>query len=159
MKSIKTKITIQKEKLIAKVKSQLVDKEMIDDINKEVVSEVKRFMAAGASPVRGKRRFKAYKDKDKYPANRKASRPVNLFLSGDLYNSLIAARRSVLSFYIGISELASEKIKIYAKANNLGENNIPERRFVPIKGEEYNVSIMRKIKDIIARRVAKIINK
>ena len=156
---IKAKITIQKDKLIAKVKSQLVNKGVIDDLNKEVVTEIKRFMAAGTSPVKGKRRFVAYKDKDKYPGDKKAARPVNLYLKGDLYSQIVAAKRSMLSFYLGISDLASEKIKTYAKANNLGENNIPERRFVPIKGEEYNISIMRKIKDIIARRIAEIIKK
>lgn len=156
---IKTKITIQKEKLIAKVKNNLVNKSVIDDLNAEVVTEMRRFMAAGTSPVKGKRRFAAYKDKDKYPGDKKASRPVNLFLSGALYSQLVAAKRSALSFYIGISDLASEKIKTYAKANNLGENGIAERRFVPIKGEQFNVSIMRKIKDIIAKRISEIIKK
>lgn len=156
---IKTKITIQREKLVAKVKNNLVNRDVVDQLNKEVVTEVKRFMAAGTSPVRNKRRFVGYKDKDKYPGERKAARPVNLFLSGDLYGALTAAKTSMMSFYIGVSSLASNKIKTYAKANNLGENGIPERRFVPIKGEEYNVSIVRKIKDIIARRIAEIIKK
>lgn len=156
---IKVKISVPTEKMIAKIKSNLVDKSVIDDLNAAVVPEIKRFMAAGTSPVKGKRRFAPYKDKDKYPGDRKAARPVNLFLSGALYNQIVAAKRTVLSFYLGISDLASDKIKIYAKANNLGENNIPERRFVPIKGEEYNVSIMRKIKNIIAQRIAEIIKK
>lgn len=156
---IKTKLTFNKEALVRKVKSQLVSNEVIDELDREVVGEIKRFMAAGTSPVRGKRRFPAYKTPEKYPANKKPSRPVNLFLSGDLYNSLKAAKVSVLSFYIGVSSLASEKIKTYAKANNLGENGIPERRFIPIRGEQFNISIMRKIKDIIARRIAEIINK
>lgn len=156
---IKTKLKFDKEPLIRKIKSQLVDDKTVKELNDDAVKEVKRFMAAGTSPVKGKRRFAPYKDRDKYPADRKPSRPVNLFLKGDLYQSIIAAKTSVVSFYIGVSALASEKIKTYAKANNLGENNIPERRFIPIKGEQFNVSIMRKIKDIIARRIADIIKK
>lgn len=157
---IKTKITVpNKEFLSQKIKANLVNSDMVKELNQEVVTEVKRFMAAGTSPVKGKRRFPAYKDKDKYPGDRKASRPVNLFLSGALYAQLVAARTSATSFFVGISSLASEKIKTYAKANNLGENKIPERRFIPIKGEVFNVSIMRKIKDIVARRIAKILNR
>lgn len=157
---IKAKLTIpDKEKLSRKIRDNLVDSGMIKDLNSEVVSEMKRFMEAGVSPVKGKRRFVPYKNKDKYPADRKPSRPVNLKLTGNLYAQLVAARVSATSFFIGISSLASEKIKTYAKANNLGENKIPERRFVPIKGEQFNVSLMRKIKDIISRRIAKIINK
>ncbi len=155
---IKTKITIpEKARLLAKIKSQLINREVVEELNKEAVEEVKRFMASGVSPVKNKRRFPAYKDKDKYPAKKKPSRPVNLFLSGTLYDSLIAAKSSAMSFYIGISSLAREDVKVYAKANNLGENNIPARRFVPIKGEQFNISIMRKIKDIIARRLAELI--
>lgn len=155
---IKTKITIpEKARLLAKIKSKLIDKETVDKLNEEAVEEVKRFMAAGTSPVKNKRRFPAYKDKNKYPGKLKASRPVNLFLSGRLYESLIAAKTSAMSFYIGISSLAEEEVKVYAKANNLGENKIPARRFIPIKGEQFNVSIMRKIKDIIARRLAELI--
>lgn len=139
------------------IKEKLVNSKFINEINSQVIPEVKRFMAAGLSPVQGKPRFVQYKDKFKYPGKRKPSRPVNLKLSGDLYSVYVAAKKTSHSFFMGISSLASDKIKTYAKANNLGTDELSERRFIPIGGETYKVTIMRMIKNLIARRIAEII--
>lgn len=156
---IRVKLKIKNiRNLERKITKNLVDGPFISELNQKVITEIKRFMLAGISPVKGKRRFEKYKDKDKYPGDRKPSRPVNLKLSGDMQSELVAAKKDS-GFYLGISTLASNKIKTYAKANNLGEGNIPERRFIPVSGEVFNVSIMRQIKDIIARRVSKLLKK
>ena len=148
-------------KMSKKIKESLVDSSTLNELDNKILPEIKRFMSSGVSPVKGKRRFVEYKDKRIYPGKRKASRPVNLKLSGDLYAALVVAKKTATSFYIGVSTLASRKLKIYAKANNLGvaKKNIAERRFVPIQGEQFNVSIMRQIRNILAERIAKILKK
>jgi len=126
-----------------------------------VVDEMKKSIASGISPVRGVGRFVSYKHKDRYPLDKKtqsefpqkAARPVNLRLSGDMLNALTA--KSGSSIRVGIFDPdQAEK----ALNHQEGLNGVPERRFIPeARGEDFTVSIKRKIIDAYAKLVSEII--
>lgn len=121
-----------------------------------IISEMKDHIARGISPVRGQRRFVAYKDPPKYPGDAKTRRPVNLELSGDMLKALKFYPLKATSFSIAIKG----KEGIIAKAHNDGKGNVPMRRFMPTKsGEEYTVTITRKIRDLYARLISDIIKR
>jgi len=146
-------------KLADKIRSKLVDGNFNNQVKQSIIPEIKNTILAGVSPVKGNRRFAAYKDKVKYPGIRKPSRPVNLKLTGAMLNEYTSEIVDSKTVRLGISKNASEEIKTYAEANNVGTEHIKARRFVPLRGESYNVTIMRKIKDLFAKRISTIINK
>jgi hypothetical protein len=160
-----------KSNISAEVKARLkktVDDKFIADVNNEVVAEIKRMINAGVSPVQsveGGRRFKKYKDEKKYPARRKAKRPVNLYLTGEMLREYVAERVNGIRMTLGISKKASKEVKDRAEANNVGTVNekgeiaIAPRRFVPLKGETYAVSVIRKLKNVYARRIKELLSK
>jgi hypothetical protein len=47
----------------------------------------------------------------------------------------------------------SEELKGKIIGNNEGTKDIPTRRFIPLAGETFTVSVMRKLKDVYARRI------
>jgi hypothetical protein len=125
-------------------------------VGAEIVTAMKESIAAGVSPIRGERRFVAYKDAEKYPANRKSRRPVNLFLSGDMLGALkywILGSR----LFIGIDD-PTQAAK--AKGHQTGANGIPKRRFIPSnKNEEFTVTITRRIRNLYAKILSDIIKR
>jgi hypothetical protein len=137
-------------------------------MNSQVVTEIKKLINVGVSPVQsveGGRRFKKYKDEDKYPAKKKAKRPVNLFLSGEMLREYVAEKVNGIRLTIGISKKASKEVKDRAEANNVGTVNskgeiaIAPRRFVPLVGETYAVSVIRKLKNLYAQRIKELLSK
>ncbi len=155
-----------KSNLRAEVLNRLkktVDQRFVNDMQAEVVNgEIKRMIAAGVSPVRsveGGRRFKGYKNTEKYPAKKKAKRPVNLFLTGAMLLWYKATKISGVRLSLGIPTSAPKEIKVYAEANNVGTTNskgevaIAARRIVPLAGETFAVSVIRKMKNLYARRI------
>ena len=145
-----------------------VDSRFEANTQSEVVDgEMKRLIAAGTSPVQsveGGRRFKGYKNPDKYPADKKAKRPVSLFLSGAMLSWLKAVKISGTRISIGIPSYAPEEIKIRAEANNVGTVDskgqvaIAARRFIPLRGETFAVSVMRKLKTLYAKRIKELLS-
>lgn len=139
-----------------------VDEKFVQDMNSEVVGEVKRMIRAGVSPVQsveGGRRFKGYKNPDKYPAKKKAKRPVNLELSGIMLMWYKVKKISGVRLSFGIPKDAPSDVKDRAEANNVGtvteggEVAIAARRFIPLAGETYAVSVLRKMKKLYAERI------
>lgn len=140
-----------------------VDETFISDMQREVVDgEIKRLIAAGVSPVQsveGGRRFAGYKDPDKYPGKRKSKRPVSLWLSGVMLSWYKAVKVNGTRFRLGIPTNAPEDVKVRAIANNEGTTNdqgqvaIAARRFIPKPGENFNISVLRKIKNLYAKRI------
>lgn len=139
-----------------------VDAQFIQDVQRDVVDgEIKRMIAGGTSPVDGyeDRRFPGYKDPKKYPGDKKAKRPANLNLTGAMLSFYKAVRVSGTRLTLGISTDAPEDVKVRAVANNVGTTNdagqpaIRARRFVPIKGETFRISVLRKLKNLYARRI------
>ena len=143
--------------------NKLVTEEFVESIQREVIEgEIKPLISAGVSPVRstdGGRRFKGYKDPDRYPGTKKAKRPVSLWLTGQMLTFYRAKKVSGRTISMGIDSNAPQEVKDKALANNVGtvnsrgETAIVARRFVPLTGESYNVSVVRKIKNLYARRL------
>jgi hypothetical protein len=147
---------------------KVVDQSFVSDMQREVVDgEIKRLINGGVSPVRsveGGRRFKKYKNEKKYPGKKKAKRPVNLFLSGDMLSWYKAKMINGVRVSLGIPTDAPGEIKDRAIANNIGTTNskgeiaIAPRRFIPLAGETYAVSVIRKLKSLYARKIKKLLS-
>lgn len=121
-----------------------------------VVDEMRDGLSKGLSPVRGVRRFAPYKDREKYPADRKPARPVNLYLSGEMLAALEPFIRGS-RLYVGIRD-TEQAVK--AKAHQEGTKNMVARRFMPTAdGEEFNVTITRKIRNLYAEILSAIIKR
>ena len=121
-----------------------------------IVTEMRKSMGAGLSPVRGEGRFVGYKDRKKYPGDLKAARPVNLHLTGDMWNALTywsVSGRLVICF-----QDRDEAKK--AQSHNQGTRHIPRRHFMPTEnGEELNVTITRAVRNLYAEILSDIIRK
>lgn len=147
---------------------QTVDSKFIQDMQTEVIDgEIKKMIAAGVSPVdsyEGSRRFRGYKNPKKYPADKKAKRPVSLWLSGVMLSFYKAVRVSGTRLTLGIPTNAPHEVKVRALANNVGtatedgREAIPPRRFIPLKGETYRISVLRKMKNLYARRIKSLLS-
>lgn len=121
----------------------------LNRIGETAIAGMKDLISKGFSPIAGKGRFPAYKNKDKYPGKRKLPRPVNLYLSGDFLDSLSSKnlKRSVSFFYKG----RENQLKETGHAE--GHNGQPKRPTIPEKGERFAKIIELDIDDILADRV------
>jgi hypothetical protein len=137
-----------------------IDNATASALGKTVVKEAKENISEGLSPVRGYGRFERYKDRKKYPGNRKAPRPVNLYGADgsphmlDGYDFKIGQKKDTIE--IGMVKGSADKKEI-AQYHQDGTPNMAQRKLVPGDGEEWSVSIMRKISDLYSQRLAKII--
>lgn len=139
--------------------AQVVDKDLIRDLQNDVVSEViLPMIEGGQSPVRAKGRFVKYKDPDKYPGTKKGQRPVNLTLTGKMlehYKAFIVGRNAK----IGIPDNAPQDIRDRALGNNYGMVGIPERRFIPAEGETFKVSVIVALRDVFSKAIGRLLKK
>ena len=154
----KIKVSSKLRAVLINKLQKTVDEQFVQDMQREVIDNtIKPLIAAGVSPVdsvEGSRRFVGYKDPEKYPGTQKSKRPVNLFLSGKMLQWYKAVKISGVRISLGIPTTADNEIKVRAQANNEGTaEGIPPRRFIPLRGESFRVSVMRKIKDLYARRI------
>ena len=125
-------------------------------IANSVIDLTKKFIATGTSPVLGERRFVPYKDKDKYPGDKKNSRPVNLYLSGQMLDA-ITFRLLKNSIQIGIWDKDQRK---KAETHMFGLNGVPQRKFLPVEqGDQFNVTIARSMRSLYEKIVRGIIKK
>lgn len=160
MFSVKVRTNIRAD-VVAKLRNT-VDERFVYDVQREAVGEIKRLIASGVSPVQGfdnKKRFDQYKDKDVYPAKRKPNRPVNLSLTGIMLSWYRAVKVNGVRISLGIPAAAPQDVKDRAEGNNVGANGIPARRFVPLKGETYAISVLRKLKSLYAQRIKTLISR
>ncbi len=160
-----------KSNLKAEVLNRLkktVDEKFVADMNDQVVGEIMRLIKSGVSPVNsveGTKRFKQYKDRNKYPANKKAKTPVSLLLTGEMLSWYGVGKKSGTTISVGIHSDAPSEVKERAIANNEGTVNsegqvaIAARRFIPLKGETFNISVLRKFKNLYALRIKDLISK
>jgi hypothetical protein len=133
----------------------------------EVIKLMKDAMGAGLSPVKGFGRYAGYAvtrtgRKNAYPKNvqkqypGKTVRPVNLKLTGDLWDAITHQKRKN-----GVSiGHHTPTVDIHKKfeTHNVGVDPlVPQRKYLPDEGEGFIVSIMREIKDIYLRRIKDII--
>lgn len=161
MFSVKVRTNIRAD-VVAKLRNT-VDERFIYDLQREVVDgTIKKLISSGVSPVQGfdnKKRFDQYKDKDTYPAKLKPNRPVNLNLTGIMLSWYRAVKVNGVRISLGIPAAAPQDVKERAEGNNVGANGIPARRFVPLKGETYAVSVLRKLKSLYAQRIKTLISR
>lgn len=130
------------DKVLSRIQSEVIDTVIIPN------------MKAGSSPVRGKGRFKSYKNPEKYPGNKKSKTPVNLRNKGNLYKAYRGKKQDGKSLKIGIID---KDVSVYSKAHNEGNETTTARRHVPLKGEQYSVKAMRRLKKIISDRILEIL--
>jgi len=146
---VRLNLLIQMRKIIA-------DKANKAEVAEQIISDMKESIAAGVSPVRGERRFVAYKDPKKYPGDQKNKRPVNLYLSGDMLAALKAYPAAGAGVNIGIKGTQGVK----AKAHNDGTKDIPRRHFMPSDaGDAFTVTITRRVRDLYARFLSDILKR
>ena len=163
MAKVKVKVSLS----ITKLMKIVLDGATAKKLGRTYVSETKRLLASGQSPVRGRGRFTRYAIQrndavSNYPEGIKDTKPVNLNLSGQMLKKLSFKRSKKNAITVGIHSDASPKILARAKAHNKGSSKqgIPKRQFIPDKtGEEYVVTIQRKIKAILEKRLRAIIKK
>lgn len=151
--AVKVTVKFDIEKELEQINSKIVK----ENVATEVIGLIRDFTAKGISPVKGERKFEAYKDPEKYPGDRKNRVPVNLRLTGDMMGALDFWITSS-SFFIGYKNYDDNYQK--AEAHNYGTKHIPRRVFIPYEdGTEFNETIMRRIRDIYSRALADIIKK
>ena len=149
--TVKVNINIDK-----KIRGALEQKRTKERVGNQVINDMKASLAKGISPVRGERRFPAYKDPKRYPRDLKPRRPVNLYLSGDMLAALKFKPLSGTGVSIGITDREQAR---KAKAHQTGDG-VPKRRFVPTeKGEEFTVTITRRLRDLYASIIYDIIKR
>lgn len=135
---------------------------------KVVIQKIKEFVATGTSPVLGYGRFKPYLDKSRYPGDKKAARPVNLYLSGEMLGALtyrLTSQTTTIGIFSGKAlkkaQTHNEGAQTTSKATNTGTpaqrrsaqrqesgaSGVAQRKFIPNQaGDEFNVTIMREIR-------------
>lgn len=154
--------TTVRTKLKAPDFGDLVTEEVAARVQYEVVDlNIKASIRVGLSPVQGYGRFVPYKDKEKYPGERKPSAPVNLELSGELLENYEArATADKKGVTIGIHADAPAKVKARAEGNNTGSaKGVPVRRIVPIYGETFKVSTLTLLRIIFSERILEMLGK
>lgn len=139
--------------------TEMVDGFVTDDLANEIGETLKEgvvdALSKGISPVEGARRFEKYKDPDIYPGKKKPKRPVNLYLSGALYSSFSFFRRGSQVVF-GIFD---KKVAEYAEAHQEGTKHMAQRQILPGPGEQFQVSILRKVLAIYTAKMSAMINK
>jgi hypothetical protein len=149
------KVKVTSRFQILELIDRFVDGTLANAIGSTIVTEAKRQIADGQSPVRGHGRFAKYKDQKSYPGKLKPYRPVNLNLSGETLREFsYRVRQDMVE--VGMVD-ASKESKEIVQAHNEGTANMAMRRIIPQEGEEWSVSIMRKIRDLYGERLRKLI--
>lgn len=168
----KTKVKIELNGPLGELlKGSHLSSEFKSQMGFKVVEDMKQFMSAGQSPVKGVGRFEAYstqrnKDPKKrlYPFNVKKEypgkqvRPVNLKLSGDLYDSI---DYRVIQSGVQVGHFSPSKdIREKFEKHNLGTDpRVPKRQYLPGQGQTFNVSIMRNLKELVISRIKSILRR
>lgn len=151
----KVKVTTKFQ--ILELIDKFVDNATANALGKTVAEEALDNIAEGLSPVRGYGRFERYKDRKKYPGDRKPSRPVNLYLTGSMLRGYwYRLGREKNTVEVGMVR-GSSSDKEKAKAHNEGTEYMAQRKIVPGEGEEWSVTIMRAIRDVYSNRLANLI--
>lgn len=146
---------------------QHADKNMLQRlIQYEIDQKVLPTIDKGISPVKSKRSFAKYKDKNKYPAKKKQSNKPNLTLTGEMLSWYEAKiDREEFAITVGIHKDAPKEVMTKAVANQFGTTNssgdvaIAARPFVPRRNETFNANITVAIRKAFATVIQKAFNK
>lgn len=162
----KAKVRTEFNSLLGAFRKKLfINRRFQKDLGETIVEAIKDATDSGLSPVKGRGRFVAYsvqrneantqaEKKKLYPRNvlnkypSKRDRPVNLRLSGELMKSL-SFRATTKGVSVGHFNPNAD-IKEKFEAHNEGSKpNVPQRKYLPTKGDTFNATIMRKIKEAV----------
>lgn len=131
------------------------DKPTAEKVGQTIVDNMLSLIASGSSPIKGKGKFPAYKNPDKYPGKLKPKSPVNLRLSGDFLDSLdYKVRERSGSNEIIISYSAKESVK--ERGHREGANRQPSRPTLPERREKFAELIEAAYIKIIEDRINKL---
>lgn len=102
--------------------------------------------------VAKKAKAKAKKHEDRHG---KKVRPINLYLTGEMLDAFDfkITGDTIEVGMVGGSSFAKDK----AGWHNEGTENMPQRKLVPGKGEEWATTIMRAIRDVYGKRLVDLI--
>lgn len=154
MAKTKTRVSFSISTLIQTFMTEAVARE----IGESVHEEVRSLISNGQSPVRGERRFAQYKERKSYPGKLKPAVPVNLQLSGEMLESLNFRRRGD-TVEFGFLAGTSADVLARAQAHQDGTPKMAARPMIPVAGQEWAVSVVRRFKDVYSRRLQDIIKK
>lgn len=88
----------------------------------------------------------------------KQVRPVNLHLTGEMLEGYSFRVKGKDVIEVGIIHGSAERKEI-AGYHQSGTENMPRRPLVPGEGEEFAVSVMRRIRDLYGKRLADVIRR
>ena len=140
---------------ISKIKKALGNKALYKNIGSTAVSEIKRTIARGYSPVKGEGKFKPYSRSYLNQINNgygmpgrygKKPLPVNMELSGKMMNSL---KYSVKAGFISI--FFTDKKAVYHNTEGAGRSKVIRRLLPTEPGEEPSTRIKSKIKEELTK--------
>lgn len=152
------KFNFTADELINKIKT----KSQVKKVAKLLLKEIKLNTSKGISSVAGgSRRLQKYKDPDKYPANRKKARPVNLYLTGQMMKALttqVVIEEDSFGINVFFNNLTETEKYI---THHYGLHGVPSRKIIPIDdGEEFSKKVNRYIRnlfnDLIQRGIKRI---
>lgn len=116
---------------------EAVNKKVANKVGKRAISDMKKLIARGKSPIKGKGGFPAYKNPSRYPGGLKRARPVNLRLTGEFLRSLkvnIELNRRGYVSRIGFFDPKSIKKE---EGHRKGANRQPKRPVIPNRKQTF----------------------
>lgn len=155
MAKVKTKVKFD----ITSALDSFMDKKTAQALGETVDTAVQDLLSKGLSPVRGERRLEKYKNEDRYPGNLKPKRPVNLYLSGEMRSWLKHKQKDRLTVTYGFLEGTPRDVLARADRHQHGSPSTAARPMIPETGQEWAVSIVRAIKEVVSTRLQAIIKK
>ena len=131
--------------------SGLPNKDAAKDIaGRIIVDSIKESASRTISPVKGRGKFQGLsKDYKKIKSKAGKGTSANLLFDGDLLSSLESHDVSTNVIEVGIFDDSGQAPKADGHNNLSGKSSLPTRRFIPSKGEEFKVKIMREVKTTI----------
>lgn len=146
-----------------KTRKTIIDRRTASKLGQETVDGMLRLIVSGFSPIKGpgiRRAFRAYKNPDKYPGNRKPHRPVNLKLSGQFLEDLgftIESSKTGFAPRVGYQTEESDKKE---KGHREGAGGQRRRPTLPTRsGQSLRDSIIDELTEVVQDRLDEVTKK
>ena len=137
------------KKLFLKDLPSNIKKNFAVEVKREMADEIAKEILSGKSPVTGDR-FEEYSDS--YEKIKRRKKPVDMLNTGEMLDSLT------------IKQDKMGRVKIFfkdkkAKWHQEGEGNLPVRRLLPARDEEFNARLNKALMKLLKNAVKKTIKK
>ena len=160
-----TKSTKTLKKKLKDLKQPIKKKEAVK-LGEIILKLMRSLISKGLYPIKGKGRFKAYKDLKKYPKKvrykypDKGDRPVNLWLSGDFIKSLDVDTFKFTKGGWGTKiRITGDKNKKKESGHRDGVNGQPKRPIIPSGNEKFAKKIQVKILSFLDKQIGFIVKR